>query len=428
MMLDIILCALILVFILLSAFFSSAEIAYAKANAIRIQKRAESGDAKAKKELFINEHYTRSLSTVLVGNNLVNIAASSAATVVCVRHLGAGLGQTVASVALTVLLLIFGETLPKISAAAVPEKLARAYAAPLRFFMVLFFPAVWLVDKLVNALSPLWTPKEKAPSVTPEELSEIVDDIEDEGVFSEEDSELIKSAIGFTETTAMDILVPRVDMFAIDIEDEAELEITDEFYKYSRIPVYRGSIDNIIGVLPAKRFLRELAAGNRPGIEELLLPPLFVHKTKPVSAIITEFRKRKTQIAIVVDEYGGTMGILTMEDITEDIVGDIFDERDEVEDDIQKIDDNTYIVDGSVNVEDVFELFDWEPQDFETEYTTIGGWATEMLDKFPVAGDSFEYQRLKVTVLKAASMRVESVRVEYAPPEDEEDEKDENEE
>ena len=420
-MIDAILCVLILVFILLSAFFSSAEIAFARANSIRIKKQAEQGDARAKKEQFINEHYTRSLSTVLVGNNLVNIAASSAATVVCVRHLGASVGQTVAAAALTVLLLIFGETLPKMIAATVPDKLARAYSAPLRFFMVLFFPVVWLVDKLVELLSPLWTPKEKAPAVTTEELSELVDDIEDDGVFSEEDSELIKSAIDFTETTAVDILVPRVDMFAIDIEDEDELEITDEFYKYSRIPVYRGSIDNIIGVLPVKRYLRELAAGGSPRPEDMLLPALFVHKTKPVSAIIAEFRRRKTQMAIVVDEYGGTMGILTMEDITEDIVGDIFDERDEVEDDVRKVDENTYIVDGSVNVEDVFELFDWEPQDFETEYTTIGGWATEMLDKFPVAGDNFEYQRLKVTVLKAASMRVESVRVEYTPPEDEHD-------
>ena len=427
-MLETVLCILILAFIILSAFFSSAEIAFAKAKSKRIKKQAESGDGRAKKEQCINEHYTRSLSTVLVGNNLVNIAASSAATVICVRHLGASAGQTVASVILTVLLLIFGETLPKIIAAAVPDKLARAYASPLRFFMVLFFPAVWLVDKFVNALAPLWTPKEKAPSVTPEELSEIVDDIEDEGVFSEEDSELIKSAIDFTETTAQDILVPRVDMFAIDIEDEDGLEITDEFYKFSRIPVYRGSIDNIIGILPSKRFLRELASGGKPKIEDLLLPALFVHKTKPLSSIIDEFRKRKTQIAVVVDEYGGTMGILTMEDITEDIVGDIFDERDEVEDDVQKIDDNTYIVDGSVNVEDVFELFDWEPQDFETEYTTVGGWATEMLDKFPVAGDSFEYQRLKVTVLKAASMRVESVKVEYTPPEDEAEEEPEEEE
>lgn len=428
MMLETILCMLILVFIILSAFFSSAEIAFAKANAIRIKKQAESGDGKAKKELFINEHYTRSLSTVLVGNNLVNIAASSAATVICVRHLGASAGQTVASVAVTVLLLIFGETLPKMTAATVPDKLARLYAVPLRFFMIVFFPVVWLVDKLVGALAPLWTPKEKAPAVTPEELSEIVDDIEDEGVFSEEDSELIKSAIDFTETTAMDILIPRVDMFAIDIEDEDELEITDEFYKFSRIPVYRDSIDNIIGVLPVKRYLRELAAGNKPKIEDLLLPALFVHKTKPVSAIIDEFRKRKTQIAVVVDEYGGTMGILTMEDITEDIVGDIFDERDEVEDDIRKIDENVYIVDGSVNIEEVFELFDWEPQDFETEYTTVGGWATEMLDKFPVAGDSFVYKRLNVTVLKAASMRVESLRVEYTPPEDEEESEEDKEE
>ncbi len=431
-MIDIIIGVAIVLFVILSAFFSSAEITYAKANAIRIKKQAEEGDKTAKKEQFINDNYTRSLSTVLIGNNLVNVATSSAATVLCVRYFSSALGEggasTVASVAVTLILLIFGETLPKIIASASPDRLARLYASPMRFFMVIFFPVVWIVDKFVDKLSPLWTPKEKAPAVTAEELIEIVEDIEDEGGFTEDESELIKSAIDITDTTAMDILVPRVDMFAIDIDDFDTSGITNEFYKYSRIPVYRESIDNIIGVLPVKRLLRELAEGKDVNIEEMLIEPVFVHMTKTVSSIMDEFRRDRKQMAIVVDEFGGTLGILTTEDIIEEIVGDIFDERDEVEEDeIREIEENVYEVDGSTNIYDMFERLDWEPHEFETEYTTVGGWVTEMLDKFPSVGDTFEYMRINVTVLKAASMRVETVKVEYTPPEEEseEDEKEE---
>ncbi|NLN56292.1 MAG: HlyC/CorC family transporter [Clostridiales bacterium] len=415
---DIITTILIIIFVILSAFYSSAEIAFAKANAIRIKKQAESGDKTAKREKYINDNYTMSLSTLLVGNNLVNIAASSAATVLFVAHLGQAKGQSVATVVITLVIITFGETLPKIIASAIPDKLARFYALPLRFSMIVYYPMVRVVDKMVKWVEPFWTPKEKAPLVTAEELYEMVDNIEDEGVFTEDEGELIKSAIEFTDTNAMDILVPRVDVFAIDIDEE--IQITDEFYRYSRIPVYRGSIDNIIGILPTKKLLREIAAGNEYNLEEMLNPPIFVHMTKTVSSIIDEFRKKRQQLAVVVDEYGGTAGILTMEDITEEIVGNIFDERDLVEDDIRKVGENLYEVDGSTNIYDLFDTLDWEPSDFETEYTTVGGWATEMLDKFPENGDNFVYKCLKVTVLEAKSMRVEKLLVEFTPPAEEE--------
>lgn len=268
---DIITTILIIIFVILSAFYSSAEIAFAKANAIRIKKQAESGDKTAKREKYINDNYTMSLSTLLVGNNLVNIAASSAATVLFVAHLGQAKGQSVATVVITLVIITFGETLPKIIASAIPDKLARFYALPLRFSMIVYYPMVRVVDKMVKWVEPFWTPKEKAPLVTAEELYEMVDNIEDEGVFTEDEGELIKSAIEFTDTNAMDILVPRVDVFAIDIDEE--IQITDEFYRYSRIPVYRGSIDNIIGILPTKKLLREIAAGNEYNLEEMLNPP-----------------------------------------------------------------------------------------------------------------------------------------------------------
>lgn len=401
----------ILFFVILSAFFSSAEIAFAKCNKLRFQVAADEGSKTAKLVLKVADNYTDSLSTILVGNNLVNIAGSSLATVVATALLGKAKGETLATVVMTAVILVFGETIPKIIASAVPDATAKLYCRPIAFFMVIFKPVVFTVNKFVSLIEPLWTPKDKTPEVTSEELCEILEDIEEEGVFSEDESELIKSAIEFTDTMAMDIFTPRVDVFAIDIEDKFDL--TDEMYKHSRIPVYRGSIDNIIGILPTKQLMKQIVAGEEINIAELLYEPIFVHKTRTVSSIVEEFRKKHRQMAVVVDEYGGTMGILTFEDIAEEIVGEIFDERDRMEPDIEQLTENTYAVDGGTNIYDMFDYIDFdEPADFETEYTTVGGWATEMLDKFPDEGDEFIYENLKLTVKEATSVRVLSLELE----------------
>lgn len=417
-----IVCAYVLL-VALSAFFSSCEIAFAKSNKQRIKKAAEAGDKIAGKANYINDHYVQSLSTVLVGNNLVNIAASSAATVFCVSVFAKN-GQTIATVATTVILLIFGETVPKIVAADIPDQLSRLYAPLLRLFMVIFKPVVLSVSKLVEKLSPLWTPKEAQPQVTQEELYEILEDAEEEGVFTEEEGELIKSAIEITDIMAMEILTPRVDMLALDVEDFQDIDedLSSEMLRHSRIPVYRDTIDNIIGILPTKQWMKARLTEENVDIESLLVPPIFVHKTRMISSIIREFRREHLQMAVVVDEFGGTMGILTMEDIMEEIVGEIFDERDDVEDEIVKVADDTYIVDGAMNVYDLFDMVEFEPRDFETEYTTVGGWATEMLDRFPKAGDEFVYERLTVRVLEAQPTRVEQLRVTVAPPPEEDEE------
>lgn len=395
----------ILIFVLLSAFFSSAEIAFAKCNRIRFQRLAEEGDKTAKLVNKISNNYVDTLSAILVGNNLVNIAASSLATAVATMLLGKAKGETVSTVAMTAVILLFGETLPKIIASAVPDITARIYCRPLLACMFVFRPVVFGVNRFVKLLSPIWTPKEKAPEITGDELCEILEDIEEEGVFTEDESELIKSAIEFTDTTAKDVLTPRVDIFAIDIDDGFDL--TDEMYTHSRIPVYRGSIDNIIGILPTKQLMKNIAMGMEPDIEALLYEPIFVHMTRTVSSIVEEFRKKHRQMAVVVDEFGGTMGILTLEDITEELVGDIFDERDRREDEMTLLEDGTYKVDGGMNIYDMFDEVDFdEPADFDTEYTTVGGWATEMLDRFPVPGDSFTFENLKLTVTEATSVRV----------------------
>ena len=410
---------LIALFILLSAFFSSAEITYAKANRFRVEKAAESGSKIARLELHIIDDYVRSLSTILVGNNLVNIAASSAATMLFVRALGLKNGAAIASVVITVLLLIFGETLPKILASGMADTLARVFAYPMKASMLVFRPVVSVVEKLVHRFEHLWTPEEEAPDMTTEELVELVDNIEEEGVFTEEESELIRSAIEITDTMAMEILTPRVDLLAIDYEDGVP-ELSDELMQYTRIPVYKDTIDNIIGILSTKKLIKAIAAGMHVTLEDLMVQPLFVHKTRMISSIIKEFRDRRIQAAIVVDEYGGTLGMVTMEDIMEEIVGEIYDERDAVEDEIVQIDAHTYIVDGDANIYDLFDICDYEPPEFESEYNTMGGWATEQLDRFPKAGDSFTCDRYTVRVLEARGMRVEKLKVTLADPPEEE--------
>ena len=410
----------LLIFVILSAFYSSAEIAFAKCNRLRFEKSAENGNKTAKLVLKISDDYTGSLSTILVGNNLVNIAASSLATVVAISLIGKAKGETAATVLTTAVILIFGETLPKIIAAAIPDSTAKLYARPLVFCMIIFKPVVFITNKFVDLFAPLWTPKEELPNVTSEELCEILDDIEEEGVFSEDESELIKSAIEFTDTTAKDILVPRVDVFAIDIDEP--IELNEDIYKHTRIPVYEESIDNIIGIITSKELMKTIASEAEPNIREMMREPIFVHMTRTISSIIEEFREKHQQLAVVLDEYGGTMGILTFEDITEEIVGEIFDERDSVEIDVSEIDENTYMVDGGMNIYDMFDEIEFdEPSDFESEYVTVGGWATEMLDKFPSEGDEFTYENLKITVTETEAKRVITLKVEVLPIEENEE-------
>lgn len=413
--------ALLVLLVLLSAFFSSSEIAYATANKLRLQNDADKGGKLAAKAMWISEHFTGFLSTILVGNNLVNIAFSSAVTALVLEAYGAG-GETFAPILSTIILLIFGEIIPKIVGTSQADRLVRLYTYPLRFFMVLFKPVTALVTRIVDKLSRLWTSEEPEPEVTDDELVSILETIEDEGVFTEQESELIKSAIEFSDVTAADIFIPRVDVSAFDVEDSLEDLLKDEdLLSYSRIPVYRDTIDTILGILSTKKLLK--AAITTPlseiRLEELLSPPVYVHKTRNISSILSEFRRKHLMMAIVVDEYGGTEGILTLEDILEEIVGDIFDESDDIELDVEKKSDNVYIVDGGTNIEDFFDSIDYRPADFESEYSTMGGWAIEMLDRFPQKGDHFTWDRFSVTVTEAEARRVETLEVELLPPPEE---------
>ncbi|MBO4407047.1 MAG: HlyC/CorC family transporter [Clostridia bacterium] len=415
---------LIVVSILLSAFFSGSEIAFASANKFRLKKAAEEGGRRARIADYIAEHFSLSISTILIGNNLVNIVAASAATLLTL-HWAIPSKDIWVTVVMTLLILIFGEIVPKTLSNEYADRFALLFARPLRIAMFLFYPIVKAVTAMIDALSPIWKPKEE-PNMTQDELYTALEEIEEEGVFTESESELIKSAIEFTDITAHEILIPRVDVVAFDIEDglDALLE-SEDLLHYTRFPVYRETIDNVIGILSVKRLMKELVEKGRENVdlESLLYEPVFVHKTMSISAIINKFRRAHAQMAIVVDEYGGTMGILTMEDIVEEIVGEIYDESDRsTEEEAVKRSSDIFEIDGGMNIYDMFDLIGFDPgDDFESEYNSAGGWATERLDRFPEPGDTFTYENLHVEVLEAQSFRVDKLLVTVNPSPEEED-------
>ena len=409
---------LVILLVILSAFFSSSETAYATASKPRLENEAEQGDKRAVRAVRITEDYVRAIATILVGNNLVNIAATAVITVLCTEHffLGNKQGELYSDLIATLILLIFGEIFPKILAADHANRLALSYSGLLSTFMKIFKPGVFVVGKFVDKLSVLWTPKEGEQTMTDEELALVVDTIQEEGVFTEAEGELIKSAIEFSETTAHDILIPRVDVFAYDIDTPLSDLLSDaDAMSFSRLPVYRESIDHIIGVLPVKQLMKAVLTAGDPAavnVEEMLVQPIFVHMTKTIDEILRDFRENKTNMAIVLDEYGGTMGILTVEDILEEIVGEIYDETDEVEEeDVTVVARDTFQLDGGMNIYDVFKEIDYEPKDFESEYSTLSGWITEQLDHFPEAGDAFTCEALQVKVLSVDGPLVEEAEV-----------------
>ena len=418
---------ILVILVLFSAFFSGSEIVYAKVNPLKLKKKAKSGKAKYKNALNIVDNYPVMLSTILVGNNLVNIAASSIATIVALE-MWPEYGELIATLGMTVIILIFGEILPKTIFQTYNYTLSLLFAPILKFFYYIFKPVVWLFSKIINSISKLWTPKEEAPTATDEELINMVEEIEDEGYIDEDTGDLIKSAIDFTDVDAYEIMQHRVDVFAFDIEDDVKDLINDEnIFNYSRVPVYEGSMDEIIGVLSTRQLLIKLLKKEKIDnniIRSMLTQPLYIHKTKSVSSLLHDFKKTQTHIAVVKDEFGGTMGIVTLEDVLEELVSEIWDETDKVEEEYTKKNDNTYIVEGDMNIYDLWEMLDYQNDEFDTEYTTVGGFCTEKLEKFPSVNDTFTFENFKFTILKVDEdgVRVEQVSVEVLKPEvDEED-------
>lgn len=415
--------AVVVVLVIGSAFFSSAEIALNSSSPHKLRSKAEAGDKRAIRAQRLGERYTQVLSTILVGNNLVNIATTSVITVLAVDAMGP-VGQRYAELITTLLLLICGEIVPKILAAEYCNQLVLVYSGPLQLFATLFKPVVWVVAKAVGVISPLWTPKESGPAMTDEELVMVVESIQDEGVITESEGELIKSAIEFADITAHEIMTPRVDLLAVDVDDGLEeLLSSEDVVHYTRIPVYEENVDHIVGIVNISDVLKRALEpeGGAVDLRSLMVEPKFVHMTKNISDLLKEMRDEGRNMAVVLDAYGGTAGIVTMEDILEELVGDIFDETDEDEEpDFTEMSEHEFLMDGDMNIYDVFDLLDYEPRDFESDYTTLGGWITEMLDRFPQEGDSFTYDRLTVTVLSVEERRVTEARILVQPEEEEE--------
>lgn len=414
---------LLVILIALSAFFSASETAYTTVNKIRLQNYVDAGSKKAKTALFIAENYDRTLTTILIGNNIVNIGASSIATLLFVKLFGPS-GAAISTAVMTILILIFGEVLPKSFAKESSEKFALAFSRPLRILMTVFWPVVFLfiqLKKVAKHISPI--KEEETPIVTEQELKFIVESIEDEGVLEKQESELVQHALEFDEKTVQEVLTPRVDMTTLDIEDDLQtnigLVLTERF---SRIPVCRGTSDRIIGILHTKDLLEALVRGDAIDLASMVQPAFFVYKTKKLSSLLADFKRNKTHVAIVTDDYGGTVGMVTMEDLLEELVGDIWDEDEEIIRDFVRIDSQHFLISGDLTIRELFDHLDLPFSNLESNHTSCGGWALEALGHIPQAGEAFRFKNMTLTIQEMDDQRVKKLSV-YLAPQPEEEEK-----
>lgn len=415
-------CILIIVCIVFSAMFSGSEIAFTTLNEVKMQKRMEENRKGAKAALRFHRNFNNGLIAILIGNNLVNIGSSSIATALAISLMGEG-GAWVATGIMTVLIITFGEILPKILAAERPEGLASLTAAPLEVFSVLLFPLIWVLRKLLDLLSRIWKNSASDDIITEDDMETILDTVEDEGVVDEDVAELLQSAFDFDEVLAYEVITPRVDMVAIDLDDPREEILKTAFASpYTRIPVYHDTTDHICGILHLNRLYKTLVHDPDAEIEPLLMEPTFVHKTMALPDVLNLMRKRKSHLVIVTDEYGGTMGILTMEDVLEQLVGEIWDETDTIEEEFIEIGENCYEADGDMRLKDFLDEFDKEDEDEEDDNATVGGWAVERIGGYPKLHESFVFEDLTVTIIKKDRLRVLRVKVEVDPQWEDEDE------
>ena len=413
---NIIMLCIMVVCIMLSAFFSSIETAFSTVSTVRLKHSAERGNKKAQNALKIVENYDKAITSILIGNNIVNIGCSSVATVLCINLFGDA-GAAISTGAVTLLVLTFGEIIPKCIAKEKPEALCLATAKTLLILMTVLTPLVIFFVSLKTVALKLFNKGTAQPSVTEDELKVLIGTSQQEGVLEQQERELVQSALDFDEKTVQDILTPRVDITAININEKNDV-IKQIILKerYSRIPVYKDGIDNIVGILYSRDYLEALLNTSKPDIKKLMKPAFFVYKTKILSEVLTEFKKEKLHIAVVTDDYGGTLGIVTMEDLLEEIVGDIWDE-DEVEMPLySKISDNTYYLSGDMNIYAMLELFGLREDYIVSDSISVGGWVMENMGDIPQPGDSFEYKnRLKFIVTEVTEQRVEKVKAIFQP-------------
>ena len=402
-----------------SAFFSASETAISSFNKIRMRSKAEDGNKRAKMALKVAEDFDKTISTILIGNNIVNMASASLATVVATALWGPTSGPAIATFGMTLLVLIFGEILPKSFAKDNPEAFAIQVAGIVAFLRTLFSPVVWFFVKLKQLLTGRRTAGlELQPSVTEDELKTIIDTVEEEGVLDSQETEIIQSAIEFDDITVQEILVPRVDMVAVDVNDPVD-EIVNTVLdnSFTRIPVYEGDIDHIIGMLHTRDLFECMARRKAIDVRGLCRELPFVYRTKRINDLLAEFRRDKQHMAIVTD-YGGTLGLGTMEDVLEELVGEIFDETDKVQVlPVQQLEEHLFRVAGEANIYDVFEELGVSTKDFDSDYSSAAGWALECLEHIPAPGESFDFENLHVTVEQVEDKRILSLLIRLMPPE-----------
>ncbi len=406
---------IILICLILSAYFSASETALSTFNKIKIKNLADKGNKRAKLVLNIADNYDSMLSTILIGNNIVNILSASLSTILFINWINETSGPTVSTAVMTVVVLIFGEITPKTLAKQRPESFAMFSAPFLKFLMIILFVFTFIFKKWQNLVSKLIKNKEE-DQVTEEEILTLVEEATEDGVLDKEESELIKSAIEFGDLEVIDIFTPRVDVKALPLDATYE-EIDEAFVgsAFSRLPIYDEDIDHIVGIIYYKDFYQAEEVNFK--LASIIKQPMFVMKHKLVNELLKEFQTNKQHFAVVADEFGSVAGIVTMEDILEEIVGEIWDEYDEIHEDVKQVSENVYIVSGKANIDKVLEIFDIEK---DIEPVTVNGWISDELKTLPSRGAKIKYEHLNIEVIKMKGRRIESVKITVLPKDIEE--------
>ena len=399
----------IIVCIVFSAFFSASEMSFSSCNKIRLENAKDEGNDSARVAVSMAEKFDDVLSTILVGNNLVITLIGEKYT-------------WISTVVLTILVIIFGETIPKITAKKNATRFALAFAKPLRFMMTIFKPVTWVVVKIVELITGHMKGEEiDDEDAAVEELHSIIETAEDEEVLDEDSSELISAAIDFADISVSEVMTARVDIIAIDCDATTEeIMETIENSSFSRLPVYEDSIDNIIGILSLNHFLKAALDQKEVDIKSLLMQPYFVYKTMKLPNVLEMLRDSQQHLAIVTDEYGGTLGVVTMEDVLEEIVGEIWDETDVVETEVLEVRKGVYQIDGDTPITDLMDLLGYDELSFDFESETVGGWCIEMLEEFPHVNQTFVYENIEVTILAVDERRVMKVLLKVLDEEEKE--------
>ncbi|MBR6233709.1 MAG: HlyC/CorC family transporter [Erysipelotrichaceae bacterium] len=403
--------------VLCYSFFSAAETSFSSLNKIKIKALANTGNKRAEQTYELSENFSKLLTTILIGNTIVNVVSASLATVFFTKLLG-GSGVTVSSIVMTLVIMIIGEIIPKNVAKFIPEKFAMACTPILRFLVWIFTPLTFIFNYLEKIIASFYGGESDTYST--DEFITMVEEANEDGDIEDHEADLITNALEFNDLDVGEILTPRIDVIAVDIEDytieEIELKYRDS--GFSRLPVYKETIDNIIGVLIEKDFYYHLFYEKSVDIKDVLKKVIYTSPQVKISSLLKQFQTTKTHMAVVVDEYGGTEGIITMEDILEELVGEIYDEHDEVIEYYKKIDDNTYLVKADVDYDDMFEHFGIE-LDEDYEFNTTSAWVIDMLDKIPVKGDSFDFKNMHIEVTDADSKKVNQIKITFTDKEDE---------